>query len=95
MEYADKELACVECGNQFVFSAGEQEFYGSRGLTNEPRRCRDCRQQRKERRYGGDRGPRELYPAVCANCGIETEVPFRPTGVRPVYCRDCYSQVQN
>ena len=89
----DKELVCAECGTTFTFTAGEQEFYASRGLTNEPRRCPVCRQTRKERRYedGGNRS-REMYPAVCANCGIETQVPFRPTGVRPVYCRECYSQ---
>ena len=95
MENVDKELVCAECGTTFVFSSGEQEFYASRGLTNEPRRCRDCRQDRKEKRYGGGgERVRELHPAVCANCGVETEVPFKPTGVRPVYCRDCFTQVQ-
>ena len=96
MEYADKELVCADCGTTFVFTAGEQEFYAGRGLTNEPRRCGDCRQARKGQRSGGggyDR-PREMYPATCARCGIETQVPFRPTGVRPVYCTECYSQVR-
>ena len=95
MVYADKEIVCADCGNTFVFSSGEQEFYAGRGLTNEPRRCKDCRSSRKEQRGGGvSSRPREMYPAVCANCGTETEVPFKPTGVRPVYCNDCFSKVR-
>ena len=53
-----------------------------------------------ERRFGGggrsggygDRGPREMHKAVCADCGKECEVPFKPDGNRPVYCKDCYSK---
>ena len=93
MEYTDKELVCSECNTTFVFSAGEQEFYASRGLVNEPRRCPDCRRARKDQRYsGGGERTREMYPVVCANCGADTEVPFRPTGVRPVYCSDCFNK---
>ncbi len=94
METVDKELVCAECGTTFVFSTGEQEFYSSRGLSNEPRRCPDCRQARKERRPRGDYGPREMYPVVCANCGADTQVPFKPTGIRPVYCADCFSKMR-
>ncbi len=85
----------MDCSTTFVFTAGEQEFYATRGLTNEPRRCRDCRQSRRDRRYddGGYRS-RELHPATCANCGVETQVPFKPTGVRPVYCSDCFSKMR-
>ena len=39
---------------------------------------------------GGSRGTRELFSAVCAECGKTTQVPFKPTEGRPVYCRDCY-----
>ncbi|MCL0044070.1 zinc-ribbon domain containing protein [Dehalococcoidia bacterium] len=94
MTYVDKELVCVECGANFIFTTGEQEFYASRGLTNEPRRCSNCRQSRKDRRYRGDDRPREMYPAVCANCGVETQVPFKPTGVRPVYCTECFNSAR-
>ena len=45
--------------------------------------------------YGGGRGPRETFPVVCSNCGIDTTVPFRPRGDRPVYCNDCFAQVRN
>jgi len=91
--YSDRELVCADCGDTFVFTAGEQEFYAGRGLVNEPKRCRNCRQSRKEQRDGGSR-VREMHPVVCANCGKDTEVPFRPTGDRPVYCNECFAQMR-
>lgn len=47
MSYANKTLTCRDCGTQFVFTAGEQEFYAQKGFTNEPTRCPSCRQARK------------------------------------------------
>ncbi|MGB9939515.1 CxxC-x17-CxxC domain-containing protein [Methanosarcina sp.] len=38
---------------------------------------------------GGNSGPREMHKVICSDCGVETEVPFKPTEGRPVYCRDC------
>ncbi len=101
--YQDKTLTCRECGREFPFTASEQEFYAQRGYTNEPGRCPECRAARKAQRgeggyssgggYGGGYGARrEMYPAVCAQCGKETQVPFQPRGDRPVYCSDCYAQ---
>ncbi len=88
----DKKLACRDCGAEFVFSASEQEFYEAKGFANEPGRCPECRSARKQRTgNGGERAPRQMYPAVCAECGIETEVPFRPSMDRPVYCRACFN----
>ena len=88
----DKTLVCKECGKEFVFSASEQEFYESKGFTNEPGRCPTCRQARKQRLgIVSERPERQMYPAVCAECGKETEVPFKPAEDRPVYCRDCYN----
>lgn len=103
MPYADRTLTCVDCGAEFTYSVADQEFHASRGFTNEPKRCPDCRRARKASRgdgggsYGGggggySSGPREMFPATCANCGKETEVPFQPRGDRPVYCRDCFQQ---
>ncbi|RJX21715.1 MAG: zinc-binding protein [Ammonifex sp.] len=93
--YQDKTLTCRDCGLDFTFSASEQEFYAEKGFTNEPGRCPECRAARKQQRdgfsRGGNRAPRVMYPATCAACGVETEVPFRPSGDRPVYCRDCFS----
>lgn len=86
----DKTLVCKECGKEFIFSASEQEFYESKGFTNEPGRCPACRQARKQRLgIVSERPERQMYPAVCAECGKETEVPFKPSEDRPVYCRDC------
>ncbi|MEW6274152.1 MAG: zinc-ribbon domain containing protein [Bacillota bacterium] len=87
MFYEDKVLRCKECGADFIFSAGEQAFYAEKGLTNEPSRCKDCRQKRKAERRGSS--ARELYDAFCTNCGAQTRVPFKPTGRKPVYCREC------
>ena len=114
--YTDKTLACSDCGQQFEFTASEQQFYADRGFT-EPRRCASCRQARKASRgdsggggyssggyssggYGGGggggyssapRGPREMFTATCSDCGREAQVPFRPNGMKPVYCSDCFS----
>ena len=120
MAYQDITLQCRDCGNDFAFTSGEQQFYAERGLTNQPGRCPDCRQAAKGSRGGrgggggggyssrggggggysggggrsygggGGGGSREMFSAVCADCGRETQVPFRPTGERPVYCNDCF-----
>jgi CxxC-x17-CxxC domain-containing protein len=141
MEFVDRQIACMDCGQPFVFTAGEQEFYERKGFREEPKRCKPCRDLRKARRndhvtegargsappsrqpsYGpvGDdddignraapprfapresrptrdlrasaprRAEREMFDAVCAQCGAQTRVPFRPVAGRPVYCRDCF-----
>ncbi|MBE9513607.1 MAG: zinc-ribbon domain containing protein [Dehalococcoidia bacterium] len=96
MGFADKNLQCAECGATFTFTAEEQEFYASKGYTNEPKRCPACREARRAQRdsFGGYRTRRQMYPAVCAQCGKECEVPFEPREGRPVYCSDCYSKVR-
>ena len=145
--YTDRSLTCADCGQEFTFTAGEQEFYAQRGFSESPKRCVSCRQIRKAQRsrtsdygdsssggsgarygggssygngggYGGDsysggqsaggyssggggggggyssgsseRRPREMFEAVCANCGKTASVPFRPSGAKPVYCSDCF-----
>ena len=88
--YADKTLTCKECGAEFVFTAGEQEFYASRGFVNEPQRCKACRDKRKN----AGREPKEMFTTVCANCGKEAKVPFQPSNDRPVYCSDCYAEMK-
>ena len=98
--YTDQVIVCADCGDEFVFSSADQEFYAEKGFSSPPKRCRNCRQVRKAQRNsagGGyssassyDRGPRQMFDAVCANCGQATQVPFQPTGARPVYCNDCF-----
>ena len=92
MPSEDKMIVCADCGQEFVHSAEDQARYAERGFTNEPKRCRECRDKRKTRGggRGSERAPRESYEAVCAECGAPTTVPFKPTQGRPVYCRDCF-----
>jgi len=92
----DKVLTCADCGQEFAFTASEQQFYAERQFS-EPRRCASCRATRKASRGEtsyGDRsyqsGPREMFSATCSSCGREAQVPFRPSGVKPVYCSDCF-----
>ena len=103
MSYADKTITCRDCGQLFTFTVGEQEFFASRGFTNEPSRCESCRADRKASRsdsggYGGGYSSggygreREMYSATCAQCGNEARVPFQPRGDKPVYCSDCFSR---
>jgi CxxC-x17-CxxC domain-containing protein len=96
---ADKVLTCADCSSEFVFSASEQEFFAERQFS-EPRRCPSCRAVRKLSRGGsGDPardggfsgGSRQMYSATCSNCGREAQVPFQPTGSKPVCCSDCFT----
>ena len=99
---ADKTLSCVDCRQDFIFTATEQQFYADRQFS-EPRRCASCRASRKAARgdtgggnggggYSsrGSSGPREMFSATCSSCGREAQVPFQPTGSKPVYCSDCF-----
>lgn len=99
----DKVLNCKDCGKDFIFSTGEQEFFAEKGFAHAPSRCPECRAARKGRRpeggYGGDRqfgrAPRQerrMFEATCAWCGTATQVPFQPREDRPVYCQDCFRE---
>lgn len=90
--FQDKTLLCEDCGREFTFTVGEQEFYQEKGFENEPKRCRECRVNRRNSRNG--KAPREMFAAVCAKCGKETEVPFRPVEDRPVYCMECFQEIK-
>ncbi len=97
MSFDDKTLKCRECGNDFTFTAGEQEFYQQKGLMNQPSRCPDCRARRRaEGGAGGrsERAPREMHTVICAECGVETQVPFLPKNDRPVYCSSCFDKIR-
>ena len=96
MSFSEKTLQCFECGATFTFSAEEQEFFANKGYTNEPKRCPSCREAKRANRdnSAGYGQRRQMYPAVCAECGKETEVPFEPRQDRPVYCSDCYNKVR-
>ena len=107
MVFQDRSLTCGECGNTFMFGADDQRYHMEKGYTD-PKRCPSCRQQRRSQGGGGGGGggggyggggggyggggTRQMYPVVCAECGNNTEVPFQPTGTRPVYCNDCFQK---
>ena len=93
----DRTLACVECGESFVFSLDDQRYHQEKDYSD-PKRCPSCRQARRTYRNQGEGGgvdrssPREMYAVVCAQCGADAQVPFQPRGDRPVYCSDCFNQ---
>ncbi len=88
--FQDKTIACKDCGQNFTFTANEQEFFAEKGFTNEPQRCKPCRDARKRGSSNGGRGERQMYSAVCSECGKQCQVPFEPRNDRPIYCSDCF-----
>lgn len=103
MHFSDKKLTCKDCSNEFLFTAGEQDFYQQKGFTNEPGRCPDCRSKRKQRAVEAGQAPsntavpatNEVTKITCARCGKETTVPFKPQLARPLYCSDCFTSFKN
>ena len=86
--YEDEQLVCEDCGKEFTFTAGEQEFYAEKGLVNKPKRCPECRLARRK----NNRKKRRMYDAVCSKCGTQTQVPFKPVPGRDVFCKECFQQ---
>jgi CxxC-x17-CxxC domain-containing protein len=94
MEFQNKMLTCIDCGADFVFTAGEQMFFHDKQFRNEPKRCKSCKAKRAATFAAttGGRSSRTETRAICSQCGKETTVPFRPTQGRPVLCRDCFQR---
>src|SRR5213083_1290493 len=95
-EFQDRKIKCLDCGDDFVWTAGEQTFFHDKGLKNEPKRCKGCKQAKNERlaaiaaaQSSGVRQRIEVS-VQCAQCGQQTTVPFYPSQGRPVYCRVCF-----
>ena len=87
MSYTDKQLTCRDCGSPFLFTAGEQEFYASKGLMNQPSRCPSCRSQRKTTRSSydnEDEGQGYVRYGAFASFGGRT-----PRQMHPTVCADC------
>ena len=89
--YQDKTLVCKDCGKKFIFTAGDQAFYAERGFENEPLRCKPCRVARKNQTKPV---VKEYFTTICANCGNEARVPFKPREGRPVLCSECHAAKQ-
>ena len=92
MEFQDRVLPCVDCGAEFVWTAGEQAFFADKGFKNEPKRCKACKTKRTDTSGPGSGFQRTETKTTCSQCGKETTVPFKPTQGRPVYCRECFQQ---
>jgi len=92
MPFADRDVLCVDCGVNFIFSAGEQQFFQEKGFTNEPKHCKQCKAKRQQGKGGGAARRRTETRVTCSVCGSETIVPFKPTQGRPVFCRECFQQ---
>lgn len=95
-EYQDRPIKCVDCNENFIWTAGEQVFFHDKGLKNEPKRCKPCKQAKNERlaaiaaaQSSGVRQRIEVS-VQCAQCGQQTTVPFYPSQGRPVFCRSCF-----
>jgi CxxC-x17-CxxC domain-containing protein len=100
-EYQDRAIRCVDCNENFIWTAGEQVFFHDKGLKNEPKRCKPCKQAKNERlaaiaaaQSSGVRQRIEVS-VQCAQCGQQTTVPFYPSQGRPVFCRSCFLAGKN
>ncbi len=87
-QFQDQTLTCKDCGKQFTWTAGEQEFYAQKGFNNPPFRCQDCRAKRKTERMSS----RTMTKITCSKCGKEDEVPFVPRKGTGVLCRACFAE---
>jgi CxxC-x17-CxxC domain-containing protein len=95
MSFQDMLLCCSVCGASFSISAEEQELQHSWGITTELKQCPSCQRKNKMSIHGeNNHGSVQMYPAVCAECGKSTMVPFKPLSGRRIYCSDCYRKVR-
>ena len=92
-EFTDRVLKCADCGADFVFTAGEQQFFAEKEFKNDPKRCKACKAKLKQRKPAGDGSPNKTETTIiCTSCGREAKVPFKPAQGRPVYCHECFQQ---
>ena len=87
----EEKLICIQCGGAFELSEIEMGMYERAGFTSFPRRCPDCRGAVKALE-SAVRPPKEMYSAICDGCGLQTQIPFKPKGDKPVYCRECFAK---
>src|SRR3954470_5422583 len=91
MEFQDRILSCVDCGTEFIWTAGEQQFFADKNFKNEPKRCKTCKGKRAPRPAGGGSSAEGVEPQTSDEaCGKGTTVPFKPTQGRPVFCKECF-----
>ena len=95
----DSQIICVDCGNDFVWTAGEQLFFRDKSLKNPPKRCKDCKKAKNDRLNiiltANETGIKQKIEVAvhCARCASYTTVPFYPSQGRPVFCRSCFLEM--
>ena len=94
--FFDQTIRCVDCKKDFIWAIGEQIFFRDKGLSNPPKRCRNCKTAKNKRitditaaHKAGFRQRIEIA-VYCAKCESYTTVPFYPSQDRPVLCRSCF-----
>ena len=97
MDFTDRIIHCLDCGGDFIFTAGEQLFFFDKQFKNDPKRCKPCKAKRAagpvKEGMSAVAGPmRTETRTSCSACGVDTTVPFKPTQGRPVLCRLCFQQ---
>jgi CxxC-x17-CxxC domain-containing protein len=96
----DKSIKCIDCLEDFLWTAGEQTFFRDKGLENPPKRCKPCKKAKTRRldaieqaKVQGKKHVIEMK-AECARCGQSTTIPFYPSQGKPVYCRACFLEIK-
>jgi CxxC-x17-CxxC domain-containing protein len=95
-DFEDKDIICIDCGDVFTWTSGEQLFFHDKNLKHPPKRCKPCKKAKNERLNAISKAQAEGYKQKievrvnCAKCEIQTTVPFYPSQGRPVYCRSCF-----
>jgi CxxC-x17-CxxC domain-containing protein len=98
-EFEDTSIRCIDCAQDFTWTAGEQNFFRDKKLQNAPKRCKHCKKLKNERlaavEMANTTGVRHRIEiaAECAKCTAVTTVPFYPSQGRPVYCRACFLEI--
>ncbi len=94
--FEDAEIKCIDCSENFIWTAGEQLFFSDKGLQNPPKRCKSCKIAKNERlsaiNTAQNSGLKQRIEVIvnCGKCDSQTTVPFYPSQGRPVFCRSCF-----
>jgi CxxC-x17-CxxC domain-containing protein len=100
-EFNDLPIECIDCGEEFIWTAGAQAFFYDKGLAHPPKRCKLCKRAKVRRLAAVEQSRIDGKPAsikaqaVCAKCSQRTTVPFYPSQGRPVYCRACFNEAKS
>src|SRR3977135_99318 len=90
MEFQDRILRCVDCATEFIWTAGEQQFFADKNFKNEPKRCKACKGKRASRPAGAVARERVETGTNSSAGRKEATVATKPTQGRPVFCKECF-----